>query len=258
MRIGLCSVSFRALNPDQVISLAANAGLESIEWGGDIHVPPGCAGIAAEIARRASDEGLVSCSYGSYFRASEGEDFDAILDSAQALGATRVRVWAGDVGSEVADACHFARVADRLHRAAESATSRGISLALEFHGGTLADTPASTLRLLEAIGHPSFSTYWQPSIGVADSIAMAEYRALAHKVSAAHVFSWWPTTQRLRLSDRAGLWKEFFTECASSDNPPSDALLEFFVDDDPALLAGEAAAIRGFRDEGRRTLSSAS
>ncbi len=41
IRAGLCSVTFRALPPERIVALAAAAGLDVIEWGGDVHVPPG-------------------------------------------------------------------------------------------------------------------------------------------------------------------------------------------------------------------------
>ena len=41
IRPGLCSVTFRALDVPAVVRLAAEAGLERIEWAGDVHVPPG-------------------------------------------------------------------------------------------------------------------------------------------------------------------------------------------------------------------------
>ena len=38
---GLLSVTFRHLPFERIIELAAEAGLDGIEWGGDVHVPPG-------------------------------------------------------------------------------------------------------------------------------------------------------------------------------------------------------------------------
>ena len=38
---GVCSVTFRALSVEEVAQLAASAGVQAIEWGGDVHVPPG-------------------------------------------------------------------------------------------------------------------------------------------------------------------------------------------------------------------------
>ena len=245
IRPGLCSVTFRQLDPAAIAALAASAGLEAIEWGGDVHVPPGDAVRAAEVARITADAGLAVASYGSYFRAEAGEDIAPVLDSAEALGAARIRVWAGRIGSADATAAERASTVDAL-AAAEQAGRRGISLALEFHGGTLSDDAAQTLRVLEEVGSPHLGTYWQPTVSASDAVAVAEYERIADRVSAVHVFSWWPATQRLPLTARDGLWRAFFAAAATVPVPPRDALLEFVPDDDPAALAAEAAALRAF------------
>ncbi|MGB4137235.1 MAG: TIM barrel protein, partial [Microbacterium sp.] len=177
IRAGLCSVTFRQLTPERLVPLAADAGLQTIEWGGDVHAPPGDPARATEVARLTAGAGLVVCSYGSYFRARDGEDLTPILDSAEALGADRVRIWAGTTGSVDADDAGWSRVAERLTDAAAEASARGIALALEFHRGTLADTVPATRRLLEAV--PALSTYWQPTVDAPDEDALAEYIALA-------------------------------------------------------------------------------
>ncbi|WP_435747514.1 sugar phosphate isomerase/epimerase family protein [Microbacterium sp. PMB16] len=246
IRPGLCSVTFRALAPEQIVALAADAGLESIEWGGDVHVPPGDTARAAQVATATTDAGLAVASYGSYFRAQVDESLTPILDSAEALGADRIRIWAGSVGSAEAAPSDWAAVVDRLRAAAVEAAARGIGLALEFHSGTLADTAPTTLRLLGEVGHPALSTYWQPTVAAADDVAVDEYRAIADHTSAVHVFSWWPAKERLPLVARSDLWRRFFPVAAAADRPPRDALLEFVPGDDPALLAAEAAALRDF------------
>ncbi len=38
---GLCSITFRSLSVDAIIELATKARLDGIEWGSDVHVPPG-------------------------------------------------------------------------------------------------------------------------------------------------------------------------------------------------------------------------
>ena len=40
IRPGLCSVTFRELDAERVVELAAEAGLACVEWAGDVHVPP--------------------------------------------------------------------------------------------------------------------------------------------------------------------------------------------------------------------------
>ncbi len=244
IRPGLCSVTFRALEPEQIVAVAASAGLEVIEWGGDVHVPPGDVARAARVATATVDAGLAVCSYGSYFRAGAGEDLTPILDSAEALGADRIRIWAGNAGSADAEEAEWSGTVARLRAAASEASERGIDLALEFHSGTLADTAPSTLRLIDEVGHPALSTYWQPTVGASDDAALDEYAAIERHVTAVHVFSWWPTTERLPLDARGDLWRRLFVAAGASDRPPRDALLEFVPDDDPELLATEAASLR--------------
>ncbi len=93
---GLCSVTVRQLGVEEVARLAAEAGLRAIEWGGDVHVPPGDAGAATR-ARMATDvAGLVSASYGSYLLAdgdSSAAAITRVLDTAVELGAPHVRIW---------------------------------------------------------------------------------------------------------------------------------------------------------------------
>ena len=241
IRPGLCSVTFRQLAAEEVAVRAASAGLEVIEWGGDVHVPPGDAERAAEVAAATTDAGLAVCSYGSYFRAGADEALTPILASATALAADRVRIWAGRTGSAEASPQHYAQVVARLRDAVAEASERGITLALEFHRRTLADTPAATLRLLADV--PGLSTYWQPTVDATDEVALAEYEQVAAHTSAVHVFSWWPFDTRLRLAERASLWHPLFATASAQPVPPRDALLEFVVDDDPALLSAEAAAL---------------
>src|SRR5690625_6345640 len=46
LRPGICSVTYRDLPPEEIVPLAAEAGLECIEWGGDVHVAPGVPDLA--------------------------------------------------------------------------------------------------------------------------------------------------------------------------------------------------------------------
>lgn len=235
-RIGLCSVTFRQLTADEVIAAAVRAGLECIEWGGDIHVPAGDTTLADDVARRTGDAGLAVASYGSYWRADE--DITPVLDSAAALGADRVRIWAGRIGSAEASEGERRAVTEAIAEASASAHALGITLALEYHSGTIADTPAAVRRLLNDV--PALRTYWQPTVGASDEAALHEYDLLRDAVAAVHVFSWWPTTERLRLAERENLWGPLFRTATE----PRDALLEFVPHDDPDLLAREAAALR--------------
>ena len=106
IRPGLCSVTLRAETVDAVARLAAECELGGIEWGGDVHVPPGNLAAAARARTASVAADLVVASYGSYvFAASvpDRDEMNATLDTALALGAPNVRVWAGfgvELGSE--------------------------------------------------------------------------------------------------------------------------------------------------------------
>ncbi|WP_028065726.1 hypothetical protein [Solirubrobacter soli] len=257
LSLGLCSVTLRACSIDEVVAVASGAGLECIEWGGDVHVPPGDLDAARRARSATLAAGLRVASYGSYWRCAG--DFAPVLASARALGAPRVRIWAGQTASADASPTQRDEIAAAARAAAALAAATPppaaatpppaaatppapaasppapIALAFELHGGTLTDTFDSALALVEASGVPC---YWQPPQSMPDDSALAGLRALPG-VPAVHVFSWWPGSTRLRLRERAALWRAVFEIFRSGD-----ALLEFVPDDDPALVAEEAEACR--------------
>ncbi len=98
---GLVSVTFRQLSVQDIVNLTARAGLDAIEWGGDVHVPHGDLN-AARAARIATEHaGLRVAAYGSYYRAGHADTgpFEDVLASAVELGAPCIRIWAGRQGS---------------------------------------------------------------------------------------------------------------------------------------------------------------
>jgi len=248
IRPGLCSVTLRDRSAGEVVAVAAAAGLEGVEWGADVHAPPGELATARDVGARTRDAGLRVTSLGSYHRTGVHDvaAFDDVLATALALGAPRVRVWAGDTGSAQAGADDRARVAAGTADAVRRARDAGVEVGLEWHGGTLTDTPESTAALLAAVdglvGAPALTTYWQPAVDAADADAVAGLVALLPRVSTLHVFAWWPGTQRRPLAARAELWRQALALAAGTGE--HDALLEFVAGDDPARLREDAATLR--------------
>ena len=73
-------------------------GIQAIEWGGDVHVPPGT--NAADVKKLASiceAAGISTPSYGSYFNVldDEASSFSPVLETAVELGADTIRIWPG-------------------------------------------------------------------------------------------------------------------------------------------------------------------
>jgi L-ribulose-5-phosphate 3-epimerase UlaE len=231
-----------------VARLAAAAGVEAVEWGGDVHAPSDRPEVLRQVARTSRDFGLRICSYGSYYQAGHHPDdrFASVAQAAVLLGAPRVRIWAGVLGSDQADAQDRARVTYALRSAADHAADHGLTLALEFHQGTLADTPASVRQLLDDVDRPNLRSYWQPPIGVGDDAALAGLTEMIDLVSGVHVFSWWPSHERRPLADRAALWRAVLAAFEPLGGPP-DTMLEFVPDDDPQLLAREVATLAELR-----------
>jgi len=250
---GLVSVSFRTLTPPQIIALAVKAGLEAIEWGGDVHVPPGSPDTARQVRQATLEAGLTVSSYGSYYRAGPAADpqasFEAVLETAVHLGAPIIRVWAGNRGSAEAEAPYRGTVAADLGRIARLASEAGVTVSLEFHDGTLTDTVESTLSLLEEIG-PEVSTYWQPPHRATEAQRLAGLRLLGNLVTNLHVFHWSlqaGTMVRHPLSEGVPQWKR---RLAWAGALPGDrfALLEFVRNDDPAQLLEDAQTMKRLLD----------
>jgi sugar phosphate isomerase/epimerase len=241
-RIGLCSVTFRALAARRVAHEAAAAGLRVVEWGADVHAPAHSSDVLHEVREQTAASGLTTCSYGSYWRAGvdDAESFEVLTEAAAALGTTRIRVWAGAEGSAGASGALRSSVTGALRDAAAIAAARGLSVALEFHSGTLADTAPEAVRLLDDVGD-TLSTYWQPPVGEPDDRALDGLRLLLDRVSAIHVFSWWPGQTRLPLHERERLWRPALELAARAASV--DLLLEFVPGDDPAVLPRESATL---------------
>lgn len=244
LRPGLCSVTLRSAEPAEVIAHAVAAGLAAVEWGADVHVPPDVPGAPEAVARATAAAGLAVASYGSYLRLGRGADPGPVLAAAAALGAPRIRVWAGERGSAETAPDERAAVVREGRELADRAADLGMVIGLEFHGGTLTDTVDSTLDLLDAVGRPSaLGTYWQPPQDLGDDEALAGLRAVLGCTVGVHAFSWWPGAERRPLVARGALWRGA-AEILRGAGRDLDVLLEFVVDDDPEVLRSDAAALR--------------
>ena len=252
MQPGLCSITFRALEAERVATLAAEVGLAGIEWGGDVHAPPGDVALASRLARLCSDLGLACPTYGSYVRCEDAAEdrFEAVLDTAQSLGARTVRVWAGRQGSKDADRDQEARVAGLLANYCALAEARGLQVGLEWHRNTLTDTCASALALMSATAHQALVSYWQRRDGQSASDAIADVSALGASLAHAHIFWWHDYNNRMALAEGAAFWRSLLPKLAS---PPGSAerwgFLEFVRGDDEASFREDAAALLALLDE---------
>lgn len=173
IKTGLASVTFRKLTAKDVILLAASAKIDGIEWGGDLHVPPDNCKNAREVCQMTQENGLQVAAYGSYYRVGVSENeqtaFSAILETAAALNAPVIRVWAGNRASADASAAEWDKIVGDSLRIAEAAAKQAIDIAFEYHQNTLTDTISSAAKLMQAINHRHAYSYWQPLDPMSDT-----------------------------------------------------------------------------------------
>ena len=247
VRTGLVSVTFRQLGVEEVVEVAEQAGLAAIEWGGDIHVPLGDLPAARKARALCEDRGIAIAAYGSYLRAGsvDREEIRTAVTTAVELGAPRIRVWAGTVGTAEAGVGDRMAVTRGLAELADVAAGSGIEIAMEFHRNTLTDEIDSTITLLLDVGAPNLTTYWQPPVDLDDAECLQQLEALMPWLSTVHVFSWWPSNTRLPLAARESLWRPVLDRLAAEPRE-INALLEFVADDSVSQFTTDAANLHSW------------
>ncbi len=248
---GLVSITFRQLSPENVIKLASEVQLRGIEWGGDIHVPHGDLDTARCVGRMTRDAGLEVAAYGSYYFVGdsepEGLEFKRVLESAQALEAPTIRVWAGRQGTDDADDASWSRVVGDAQRIAELAEKAGIRVCIEYHGKTLTDHHQAAIILHQRIGSENVGLLWQPLHNHSYEDQMTAVETMLPLVSNIHVYWWSPANRpagydRLPLVDGVDQWCSFFDILRRSGRERY-AMLEFVKNDDLNQFRADAVVL---------------
>jgi sugar phosphate isomerase/epimerase len=245
---GLCSVTLRGEPIDAIARLAHECGLSGIEWGADVHVPPGNTQAAHRARDASAAAGVELLSYGTYLLAGDlpsDADIECALDTAVALGAPNVRIWT-PIGDEP-ESARRGEIVAAVARVSELAALRSLTVGIEYHGGTLTATRDSAQALLAEVGAPNLHSYWQPSYWfnnrtVADDIA--DVRALGSSLSHLHVYEWTGATERRPLACGETRWRAVIDGLVPSVTPRA-AFLEFVEDDDTENVRRDAATLRG-------------
>ncbi len=254
---GLCSITFRSLAADHVIRVARRAGVEGIEWGADVHAPPGGGPAIVALAARSRDAGLEVVSYGSYLgMAPPGDDdaaVDAVLATASALGSPMVRIWTEFGVTPASSPAERRRVTERTAALVDRIAEEGLLAALEFHPATLTENAGSAIALLDDVGRPGLRTHWQPDPALPPAAALDELARVTSHLAHLHVFAWGPTgiDDRQALVDGEPLWAPALA-LADRDGAPLPgrryALCEYVRGDDPEQFVDDARTLRRWLD----------
>ena len=250
MTLGLCSVTFRPLSVDAILKLAAEAGIGAIEWSGDVHVPPHDLPLARDVGERTRALGIATPSYGSrYFLGSFG-DFEAESRTAEALGATCVRVWAGHKEPSEIPREEYATLLQDTGRCADICATRGQTLCLEYHVATHTATPEGAVRLIRDTERSNVGTYFQSMYWhtpTAEGVHAEDLRAISLILPhLAHVHVYLRDGKLHRpLAEGRHLWREFVR--AMGDRV---YYLEFVKDGSPEQFLADARVLREILDQG--------
>ncbi len=212
MKTGLTSVSFRRLTADEVIRLAALAGVDGIEWGSDIHVPQTDIVNAVSVAEKTRAAGLEVISYGSYFYLGEGMDFAPFIEAAIAIGTKTIRIWGGKKERQEISADQYAALVAEARKIGEMAAAQGITVSLEYHGHSITATAKSAAEFIENVNMPNVRLYWQPIIGRSAADNLEDIDIIAPYLTNVHVFNYIEGKQELlEVGEGIENWKSYFT-----------------------------------------------
>lgn len=244
----LASVTFRHLSIKEIIELVKKAGLDGIEWGGDIHVPHGNLKTAKLVNKMTRDAGLEIVSYGSYYRVGVSEQkgikFRDVLETAKLLDTSNIRVWAGNKSAKFIIPEERNRIVKESRRIAEMSKSYGIKISFEYHDHTLTDSAGSTRQFLEEIKHEDVRTYWQPYVDKSLDFNVRSIKELLDYISNFHVFYWYPDkNSRLLLEEGRKHWRNYL-KILKKVNSKNYAILEFVKDNTMVNFIRDAALLK--------------
>ena len=244
-KTGIVSISFRKYTKEEIATCAKAAGLDCIEWGGDVHTPHGDIEEAEKTVKITHGCGLEVAEYGSYYVIGQSEKslFDDVLASAEALGTKTIRVWPGmNKSSDTFTTEEYEAYVLDARRISALAKERGVTVALECHPNSLTDEYHNALRFLSDVGADNLKMMWQPNQHRPLDYNLDSIKALLPYVVAVHVFSWERKT-RLPLDAKAEDWKKYIELLRGKE---LNYMLEFMHDDKIETLEQTARVLKSW------------
>lgn len=262
MKAAVNTVTFRALAPEEIVPLVKEESIDTIEWAGDVHVPPNDPDRAKAVKALCEREQIHTVSYGSYYPCDLGgggngpfrfnAGAEATLETAKALGAKAIRVWGGRQGSGAASPEYREEVARCLQDFCDKAAADGMTVHLEFHKNTLTDTAGSALALLETVARKNLYSYWQPRHGESVESNLADIARLAKYLSHVHIFHWLlqedGKIDRRPLKEGTSRWQAYL---AALIRLPGEryGMIEFVCGDELSQFREDAGLLRSLLAE---------
>lgn len=249
MKLGMTSLTLGRFEPEIVAEYAAKAGLCGIEWGvSDLHMPLLSHAHANKIKKASEKYGLEIFSLASYCEMKDREECGDTVETAQMLGASVIRVWAGNTGAAHTSDEDYTLIVENTRYMVREAAKRGIQIGFEYHHGTLTDTADSAVRLASDSGA---GLYWQPDGEKTAEENIAEFEAVKpYSCGMLHVQNYTPENGYGMLSDIADKLRKYYIPVKDGD---FRLLIEFVKDGDPANLIKDAETLGEIIQKNRTT-----
>lgn len=237
---GLVSVTFRDKSPAEIVSEVKKAGLDAIEWGGDVHVPHGDVKRAKEVKKLCRDADIKIPEYGSYYilGQSERDLYKKVLDSCAALECDTVRVWPlQGTGSDCVPFSLYEKCVEDVRFICDE--NKNITVCLECHPQSLTDEYHCALQFIKDADRANLKMFWQPNQFKPFSYNLDAARALEPYVKSVHTFSW-KREMHYPLAVLENEWKEYVSILGKDKN----YMLEFMHDGKTESLKAAAETLR--------------
>ncbi len=238
---GLCSVSFRSLGYQEIISYAKKFGIDCIEWGSDVHAKESDLETVKKIKEESLKNSIKCESYGTYFRLENVDKFKEYLNAAKVLGVKVMRIWSGVKSSSDLTSEEYFNLVDLARQCGKLAFKEGIIVAFEYHVSTLTDNPSSTLKFLSDINLSNVKTYWQPMYWSKNTLEenIGSIKILKEKIVNVHVYEWDKNKNRYDLHAGMNLWREYLKHLNEGN-----FYLEFFKDNSLEQFEKDAKTLK--------------
>ena len=243
---GIVSITLKEKSPAEVIALSLKAGLCGIEWSENHHIKAGDLTAALDIKKKTEEAGLKVASYGSYFRAGTEESRDSFkksLDTAAALGAPAMRIWAWDKGSDIASLDDFKRTAETSSWAADLSAPMGIKIGFEWHRNTLTDTNEAAFKILDMADNKNLFCLWQPTPEIPEPERTEGLRQLGKRLLNIHTY-YWDDRVRRPLAEGKESWKGYLNAVDREED--HYLLMEFIMNDSIEQFLEDAAVLNSW------------
>lgn len=240
MKTGLVSVTFRECSVREIIKLAKENNLKSIEWGSTPHVEMGNVKLARKVKRLMHGAGLTCDSYGSYYGIVYREGvhkpcpFKKACKTAVALGAKTIRIWPGFPGMGEITEHDEMKAAMHTREICNIAKKYGLTLSMECHMWTITDNYERAIRFIKRVGCDNLKIYWQPNPMMSKEYNLEAAKALFPYVTNVHVCHWIKLDKK-PLSEGLDEWKEYF-DVLKEDSDERVFMLEFMHDGETSSL----------------------